>query len=416
MRIAVICGDNVGHSLELAPLIFKDLSNFIPYVDTITSFPERFSVQQDSLVKHFYVNQLDFSGKKRNLSDIYIDICRILESCHVYDFLLFLTIDELFNLSELAINRLVGVTKRSKLVGIYYSSSYWRIDEKRSWCVFREKKIERLNFYAIFTPDYRVACLSKNGLTNFYMQWLPDATSIIQSEKKSTNILFDLIDEKKKGKRVVGLIGSLGKWKGLLQLLQALDENKSLLDKYLFVISGQIVRSTFSDDELDFLDRVIENINSNILYHPYNLDDNNDFNRLCSMCDYLYCFYNNPQSSGILSKAILANKRVLGVNQHYIGDMMKAFPFLGESVKEINGSTLECALKNLDNTGIDFSNEGILALQRVYSISTMVSGILMSILGYDNVFLDDNFFDFFSDENVNYKYLDFVKNRLDCIS
>ena len=375
MRIAIISGTEAGHPQEIAPLLFKGLSNFIPYIDTISSFPEKFSNQNSEYSNHFYLSQKNYDGSDKNISDIYQDISLILNNQKKYDYIFILTLDELFNLNQSDLNTLSASSKNSKIFGVYYSSSYWRIEEKREWCKFREQKINILNIDCVFSPDPFLELYHNKLNTTWKIWWTPDISSI-NLPLKSSNIISD-INLRKGNRKVIGLVGSLGKWKGILQLLQSLIDDISLTKQYFFVISGKIVEQTFSKEELDFIKKTLNRLNDLIYYIPYNIDSNEDFNDIINTCDYLYCYYLNPQSSGILSKSILLNKLIIGSNRNYIGDMLKTFPEIGIGINEMNSYSLRESLKKLDEHNLSNTlNTNLIYFRKILNPDIMVDQIL----------------------------------------
>ena len=266
---------------------------------------------------------------------------------------IFFTFDELFALNENSINALYLVLRETPITGIYYSSSFWRLEDKRGWCKAREKKLDILNIPLVFSPDFIFENQYSKITPEFNVKWLPDFTTV-DTDQSAIHIVNEIISSKK-NRIVIGLIGSLGKWKGILELIHILNENSDLCDRILFVICGKIAKETFNSEELEFLANALEQLSNKVVYYPQFIDSAKGFNSIISNCDYMYCLYNNPQSSGILSKAIAFNKKALCFNKHLLGDISFLLPAETVSFSSISYNAL-CSLIEYDKKKESFSS------------------------------------------------------------
>lgn len=358
MKLLIIETNSVGHPIELVPALYFELTKLFSQIDTITPFPERFGTPIDNAT-HYYISTKDFEGHEKSQTQRLEDVIRtVSHTNNDYDLVFFFTIDSVFGIEDqtlVSLHRLLG---RSQITGIYYSSSYWRIAEKQAWCRKREEKLALLHIKYLYTPDPAVRKIKEKLDSEIKYIWLPDFTTTApdQSELRLLNSIY----LKSNGRKVVGLVGSLGKWKGVLELTNSLVADPTITSQYLFFISGEINRSTFSDEEYDLLRKNLDKLKETCLVNDRNIDSSGGFNALFQAVDFFICVYNNPQSSGIFSKAIRFGKPVLGSNQHYIGDMLKAFPQAGVPIDELNSQNLQRGLSELSKRRLNTRNDRLL--------------------------------------------------------
>jgi glycosyltransferase involved in cell wall biosynthesis len=158
-------------------------------------------------------------------------------------------------------------------------------------------------------------------------------------------ILAKQIREKAGDRKVIGMLGSLDKRKGLLTLLEVAQ--KSLENNWFFVFAGTLVEQTLSEQELVKIKNFVFQSPSNCLFHFERIPDESQFNAVVSSCDVLFAVYQGfPHSSNILTKAAIFKKPVLVSNSFCMGERVRKFK-LGLTVDE--GNVLECieALRRL---------------------------------------------------------------------
>jgi glycosyltransferase involved in cell wall biosynthesis len=138
------------------------------------------------------------------------------------------------------------------------------------------------------------------------------------------------------GRKIVGLIGSLTKRKGLLTLLKVAEQ---LVDKdFFFVFAGRLYKDTFSDEEFFIIKNVDQASLDNCFFHLDQIPDEPQFNALINSLDILFSAYENfPNSSNILTKAAVFKKPIIVSEGFCMGERVKKFN-LGVTIPERNVS------------------------------------------------------------------------------
>jgi Glycosyl transferases group 1 len=211
----------------------------------------------------------------------------------------------------------------------------------------------KLDFHKIFKASN---CEGVGVLDN-------DQQSKLQEQLKKRVITFpDVTDEAKpdvdffvasdikhkaKGRKIIGLLGSLNKRKGLLTLLQASQQPCN--DKYFFAFVGQLSNYMLKAEELEYIENIKKQNPSNCYFHFERIPDEPQFNALVSTCDILFAAYENfPYSSNILTKAAVFNKLLIGSNGYCIGKRVREFQ-LGMTIDEGNVKQCSDAISSLCN-------------------------------------------------------------------
>ena len=137
----------------------------------------------------------------------------------------------------------------------------------------------------------------------------PDITN--EAEPDSEYYLVKELKEKAKGRKIIGLFGTLDKRKGILTLLSAAEKLKE--KEYFFILAGKLWLSTFSFQEQKLLKKIIKSSPSNCLFYLDSfIPDGGKMNGLLSACDILMLAYEKfPHSSNMLIKAAILQKQVV---------------------------------------------------------------------------------------------------------
>lgn len=125
------------------------------------------------------------------------------------------------------------------------------------------------------------------------------------------------IREKAGSRKIIGLIGSLSKRKGLLTFLEVAQ--RSTDKDWFFVLAGPLNKATFHqeyDDKLadDFakLQNILESPPQNCFFHLQSIPDGAQFNAFIQSFDIIFAAYENfPYSSNILTKAAVFQRPVI---------------------------------------------------------------------------------------------------------
>ena len=144
--------------------------------------------------------------------------------------------------------------------------------------------------------------------------------------------LVQTIKSRAAGRKIVGLIGSLQKRKGLLTLLEVAKE--CLDQDFFFVFVGKIESSSFTHEELSCLLYLAQLQPDNCLIHFERIPDEPQFNSLINVSDILFAAYINfPNSSNILTKAAVFEKPVVVSDGFCMGERVEKYN-LGAVVPE----------------------------------------------------------------------------------
>lgn len=131
------------------------------------------------------------------------------------------------------------------------------------------------------------------------------------------------IKEAAKGRKIVGLHGSISKRKGAVELVKIA---KMMVDRELFFIFIGFLDNDFNDEEKKLVDELIALKPENCFFYPNVIEKESQFNSLILICDILYIVYNNfANSSNILTKSALFKKIVFGSKRYLIGERIKKY-------------------------------------------------------------------------------------------
>ena len=180
-------------------------------------------------------------------------------------------------------------------------------------------------------------------LKNKLIVALPDVTD---TDKLSNNDqLIKSIKTKAKGRKIVGIIGSLEKRKGILNLVKM---SQQVDDKNLFYIFvGHLHKDSYTKRELRFLLETIRKKPDNCFFYLNNIIDDRLFNTLINSCDVIYLSYLNfPHSSNLLTKASHFKKPVIVSRGYYMEEIVNKYN-LGLAVEPNDIDESYRAIKNL---------------------------------------------------------------------
>jgi glycosyltransferase involved in cell wall biosynthesis len=227
-----------------------------------------------------------------------------------------------------------------------------------SWFgIFFQPKLENVvdqrnfNFHKIFQALYckGVGVLDEDQQSKLQAQLnkrvmtFPDITDETRPDDNFF-VVSDIIN-KAKGRKIIGLLGSLNKRKGLLTLLRASQQPDN--DKYLFAFVGQLSQYMLKADELEYIQNLEKQNPSNCYFYFERIPEESQFNALVNTCDILFAAYENfPYSSNILTKASVFNKLLIGSNGYCIGKRIHQFQ-LGLTIEEGNVDQCSNAIYSL---------------------------------------------------------------------
>lgn len=153
------------------------------------------------------------------------------------------------------------------------------------------------------------------------------------------------IQDKARGRKIIGLIGALSKRKGIVTLLKAAQQS---IDKdWLFVVVGALSEHQFHQDygqrfpeEYQWVRSLAESNPDNCFFHLHRIPDESQFNALIKTCDIVFAAYENfPYSSNVLTKAAAFRKPVVASQGYCMGKRVERYQ-VGITIPE--GSVAHC--------------------------------------------------------------------------
>lgn len=137
----------------------------------------------------------------------------------------------------------------------------------------------------------------RKKLPNKFVEWAPDMYLPVKHQQRD---LIEKIKEKKQGRKMILLTGSLDPRKGVLEFVRL---SKILPEKeYLFVLAGRLFINSFVPEEKQEIAQHIASEPENFIVEDRFMEDD-EFDQLVSLTDVMYAVYRDfPYSSGILAK------------------------------------------------------------------------------------------------------------------
>jgi glycosyltransferase involved in cell wall biosynthesis len=176
--------------------------------------------------------------------------------------------------------------------------------------------------------------------------------------------LVEEIKEKAQNRKIVGLLGSLERRKGLLTLLKVAEQ--PMARDWCFVVAGKLAEQTFSKQELNEIKLFFEEPRENFFVFFGTIPDDAQFNGLVNICDVIFAMYENfPHSSNLVTKAAAYGKKLLVSTGGYMEEVVNQYE-LGDAVSAEDVPAVLFALSRLTADG--FANE-CSAGKRAYSMA-----------------------------------------------
>ncbi|WP_071515723.1 glycosyltransferase [Geitlerinema sp. PCC 9228] len=229
-----------------------------------------------------------------------------------------------------------------KWSGIYFRPGEFRFGDRTfpifNFPLYHElvARSGRCQALAILNED-RVASLQEKignpvlSFPDFTDEAPPDFTySIAQEIKKQAG-----------DRKIIGIIGSMSKRKGMVTLLEVAQ--KSLGEDWFFVFAGHFSQKAFhqdfrhkqNEDYYRILD-ILKNGLPNCYFHFDYIPDEPQFNALINTCDILFAAYENfPYSSNLLAKAAAFEKPIVVSQGYCMGNRVETFE-MGATIEEGN--------------------------------------------------------------------------------
>lgn len=179
----------------------------------------------------------------------------------------------------------------------------------------------------------------------------PDFTDVRLPD--STGLVDELI-VKARGRKIIGLMGSLEPRKGVEDFVRWAHQSKES-DEFFFVMVGYLYRFQFSEEFLALLDSFSKDDGSFYFKYDSRIESEQVFNAYVNTCDYIYIVYKDfPHSSNLLTKAAYFQKPVLSSDQGLLGQRVSQFG-LGVCLTHSDPESLSSGVRELESKDISAS-------------------------------------------------------------
>ncbi|MEE9542775.1 MAG: glycosyltransferase [Thermodesulfobacteriota bacterium] len=186
------------------------------------------------------------------------------------------------------------------------------------------------------------------------------------------------IRDKARGRKIITIIGSLEKRKGILSLLEVAKSNA--MENFFFVFAGKLKDKTFKNEELELIRENAERPSDNCFFHLASISGESRFNALMEATEIVYASYDGfYHSSNILAKAAIFKKPLIVTDGFCMGERVREFG-IGLTVDYGDVSQCRDAIRALSESkdrgklALDF--EGYLSLHSPSRLSESFSDLI----------------------------------------
>lgn len=152
------------------------------------------------------------------------------------------------------------------------------------------------------------------------------------------------IIEKAKGRKIISLLGSISKRKGLLTLLQVVP---FLQKHFFFLIAGKLDIHSFNESDMLYIKETIKHYSDDILFYDERIPTESDFNALIEISDIIFATYQNfYTSSNLVSKAAFFKKPIIVSKGFLMEEVVNRYQ-LGLAVESNNNTELVNSLNEM---------------------------------------------------------------------
>ncbi len=224
-----------------------------------------------------------------------------------------------------------------KWTGLYLTPKYLRKGIFKFWhkrLTRKDRFFDAENCVGISVLDEGVVPRLQSIMPTKHILVMPDVSFLEKAE--STGELEEKIIRKANGRKIIGLFGEMSKRKGILNFLATaeLAEKKSL--PWFFILIGPLNHRNNRPHELNLLKSAIASTPSNVFMHLDRVANEEEFNRLFSICDVIFAVYEKfYHSSNALTKAAFFKIPILVAKGFCMAERVGKFK-LGTSVPEQN--------------------------------------------------------------------------------
>ena len=169
----------------------------------------------------------------------------------------------------------------------------------------------------------------------------PDFCLDVTQENIDSSLKRNLVN-RKKGRIVTGLFGSIFPHKSLDLLLECVDNSNP--DLHFFIIAGKIQWSKFSSGQQTLIKKYISESPENLLICDEWIESEAVFDSVFQMCDVIFAYYRDfIKSSNILTKGAFYNIPVIVNGSYLMGERVRKYK-LGYAISE--SEVIEMYAKN----------------------------------------------------------------------
>lgn len=160
---------------------------------------------------------------------------------------------------------------------------------------------------------------------------IPDITDTNLGESRSR--FENEVSERAVGRKVISLLGRIHSRKGVRTFLKTAELLKDDR-RYFFVLAGEPVFESFTEDEKGTLNQLTKGNQENIAVFAERINDGHDFNSIIRCSDVLFAAYPNfTHSSNLLTKAAYFKKPIIVTEKTYMASVVEKYK-LGISVRK----------------------------------------------------------------------------------
>jgi glycosyltransferase involved in cell wall biosynthesis len=178
-----------------------------------------------------------------------------------------------------------------------------------------------------------------------------------------------------KGRKIIGLLGSQAKYKGMMTLIEV--ARRSPTEDCFFVFAGKLADHSFSRIELERIKSISDNPPENCFFNLDPISNEPQFNALVRACDILFAAYIDfPHSSNILAKAAIFRKPVIVSENYCMAERVKKYR-LGLTVREGDaGDCMRAISQLIKGTGPDGEPPDFDGYKKFHSIERLKRQLL----------------------------------------
>lgn len=192
----------------------------------------------------------------------------------------------------------------------YYDTLYYMM-------IFRCKN---LRFIGLFDENIVGRLSARYKRDVFHL--LPDV-AIRQNPGPGSSIVR-LVEVQAKGRKIVALLGGLGKRKNLLRFLELVTKCED--DKVFFLCVGAFPAEVYSASESNYIYEIAEEYKHKLFFHDCRIESDVEFDALFNMSDVIFAVYNRFYSnSNMITKSAIYSKYIVVANDYLMCSQVQKY-------------------------------------------------------------------------------------------